>query len=453
MRLPRLFKTQSFRLAAFFALIFVVAALLLIAAIYWTIREALRADYLASVESDIGAISAGYHDKDLSEVIEIISQRTASPGVSNYYLLQDTTGKKLAGNLPVKASTDGIATIAPPARRNAGEHLILGRGMHLAPNIYLFVGADTYQMSEVQETITDTSFWVLGGTLLLAIAGGALFSRGFLRRADSIARTCQAIIGGKFDDRIPLTGGRDEWDDLASAINRMLDRITELMENLRQISGDVAHDLRTPLTRLRQRLEQAKLEAKSPEEYAQAVDRAIEDTDGILSIFSSLLSLSRIEAGSRMASFQPVDLSELLRDVTNIYTPLVEDKGHTLTATLQPGVVAMGDRILLMQMSANLVENAIHHTPAGTAIIIELTKVDDNAARVIISDNGLGIAPEHRDKVFQRFWRGETSRNLPGYGLGMPLVAAIAALHGAELGLAENRPGLCVILTFPTPKA
>ena len=451
MRLPRLFRTQSFQLAAFFALVFAGAALLLTAAIYWTTSQALRSDYLASIASDIGAISAGYQEKGVSEAIEVINQRTAVPGFPSYYVLQNASGQKIAGNLSAKTPTDGIATVAPPpGTRNAREHEVIGRGVHLSKEDYLFVGADTYQMAEAEETILHTLLWVLAGTLLLSVAGGALFSRGFLRRADSIARTCQAIIGGKFDDRIPLTGARDEWDDLASALNRMLDRITELMENLRQVSGDVAHDLRTPLTRLRQRLEHAKLEAKTPDEYAQAVDRAIEDTDGILSIFSSLLNLSRIEAGSRMASFQPVNLSDLLRDVANIYVPLVEDKAHTLTATLQPSVSIMGDRVLLMQMSANLVENAIHHTPPGTAIGMELTR-SDGGVRVIVRDNGPGIPAEHRDKVFQRFWRGEASRNLPGYGLGMPLVSAIAALHSARLGLSDNNPGLSITLDFPPP--
>jgi signal transduction histidine kinase len=227
--------------------------------------------------------------------------------------------------------------------------------------------------------------------------------------------------------------------------------VQALMESLRHVSNDIAHDLRTPLGRLRQRLEDARLRARSLEDYETAVDRAIADTDAILATFSALLRIAQIESGTRKASFSAVDLSGVFRSIADAYGAVAEDRGQILTAAVTPGVDVRGDRELLMQMLANLVENAIRHTPEGARIGIGLERGADGPVG-IVSDTGPGIPPEARDKVFQRFYRLDRSRSTAGNGLGLSLVAAVAETHGIAITLADNQPGLEVRLRFP-PKA
>jgi signal transduction histidine kinase len=227
----------------------------------------------------------------------------------------------------------------------------------------------------------------------------------------------------------------------------MLDRISTLLDNLRQVSSDVAHDLRTPLTHLRNRLEEASRKSVTSDDYAAVVTRAIEDTDHLLVIFAALLRISQIESGSRLAVFSPLSLSDLLERVFEMYRPVAEDQHQTLLQEIENDVRIRGDGELLTQMFSNLIENAIRHTPPGTRILIRLA-VSGNTATASIEDTGPGIpAPEH-DKVFRRFYRLTGSRTTPGYGLGLALVAAIAGLHNLKIALGDNHPGLCFLLSF-----
>jgi signal transduction histidine kinase len=227
----------------------------------------------------------------------------------------------------------------------------------------------------------------------------------------------------------------------------MLDRISSLMENLREVSSAVAHDLRTPLTRLRQKLEQARLNARTEQDFQDYMDQAIVNTDEILEIFTSLLNLSRIEAGARAASFVPVPLDELLSDVAGIYAPLAADQGKSIQKELHAATRIPGDRTLLMQLFSNLLENAIHHTPPGTRIRVVLEERDGGVLAHVV-DNGPGLTAVERDKAFRRFWRGDASRGKPGHGLGLSIVGAIAALHGAQIVLWDAGPGLKVTVRF-----
>jgi signal transduction histidine kinase len=250
------------------------------------------------------------------------------------------------------------------------------------------------------------------------------------------------------NERIELHDGGREWDRLARVINDMLNRIAALLENLRQVSSDVAHDLRTPLTRLRNRLEQAREESATTADYVGAISAAIEDTDQILSIFGSLLSIAQVEAGSRLTKFAAVDLSGLCEKVFRIYGPVAEDYGHRLTADLAGDVVIRGDPELLTQMFTNLIENAIHHTPKGTTIGIALAAAAGDTVATV-SDDGPGIAKDQTEKVLQRFYRLSSSRAAPGHGLGLALVAAVVQLHGGKLTLEDAAPGLKVAIRFP----
>lgn len=452
MRRPRFLFTEGFRLTALLAGLFITSSLALMAAMYFVTNDALTSNFLKSVDSDFSTIESGFKDKGRAEVIEVIGQLTAAPSPSRYYLLQDETGKKLAGNLPAMAPLFATAWIdAPDGVKNRTEHRILGEGRSLSDGSYLFVGADGYELSDAKEHIIQVFAGVTGIAIVLTLAVGALLSGGALKRLDDIIDVCRAVAANQWNRRIALSGGSREAELLASTINGMLDRISALMETLRQVSSDIAHDLRTPLTHMRQRLEHAQRNGATSEEHVAALERALADTDQILGIFTALLSLSHIEAGMQTARVGLVDLAALLTELTQLYGPVADDRGQRLDAKIAPGVMVAGDKALLTQMFSNLIENALHHSPAGTAVHVSLEIVNGEAvARV--TDTGPGVAAADRELIFNRFWRAERSRTTPGHGLGLALVAAIAKVHRVTIDLADNRPGLVVGLRFaPVP--
>jgi signal transduction histidine kinase len=256
---------------------------------------------------------------------------------------------------------------------------------------------------------------------------------------------------GNLGERIPVSGSRNELDQLGATINEMLDRINALMESLRQVSNDIAHDLRTPLTHLRQKLERARLAAPSLDQYGEAVDGAMGDCDELIAMFGALLRIAQIEAGVRRSAMRLVDLSEILRNVLSLYTPLLDDSGHPFRVELDENLWINGDRQLLLRMFANLLDNAIRHTSSGTPIAISTLRSAEKTV-VTIADKGAGIPPSDREKVFQRFFRRESSRTTPGSGLGLSLVGAIAELHECRIVLSDNAPGLRVSIEFSAVK-
>jgi signal transduction histidine kinase len=440
----RLLRTESFQIAAGFAALFLGLTGLLLLVVYWIVGDAQNAALVAAVDADIRTVINGYAEEGVPEAVEVVRQRLgpvalrrSAPDV--YIWLSGADGTRLAGNLPQLDPVPGL--------RRLPQNSILGRGQFLAPGVYLFVGRDTRQFAAVQTRIESAFVWIGVAALLMAGAAGVAFSLRLMRRIDAITATCQAINAGRFTDRVALRGNDDELDRLAAVINGMLDRIGGLMDNLRQVSSDVAHDLRTPLTHLRNRLDEARLRATSVEEYADAVGRAIDATDQLLSLFAALLRISQIESGSRRAAFRELSLSELLDHTVQLYAPVAEDRGSCLKGDVQPGVQVRGDAELLTQLFSNLIENAIRHTPSGTRVVIGLQSVE-GAARASICDDGPGIPADERGKALRRFHRLAGSRSTPGHGLGLALVAAIAELHAATLQLADNQPGLCVHLSF-----
>lgn len=448
----RFVHTESFRLAAIFATLFFGSTLVLVALVYVITENALKAELLRAADDDIAAIQNGYLKDGAKEAAEIIGYRLRGPGNPDYFLLQGRGARKLAGNLPAMPPLIGTASLrlAPRGRAGGtpGRVEILGRGAYLAADVYVFVGRDLRATQAAENEILRACGWIAAAALALGAGGGALLSNGFLARMDNITRTCRAIIAGQLTERIPARGTRDELDRLASTINQMLDRISALMESLRQLSSDVAHDLRTPLTHLRHRLEAVRAEATSVDEYAAAVDHAIADSERVLSMFSGLLRIAQIESGARRAGFAELDLGSLLVEIAEIYRPVIEDGGHTVAEDFAVPVVIEGDRDLLWQMFANLIENAINHTPAGTQIAMSLRLVQD-VPTVVIADGGPGIPELHRVEVFRRFYRLERSRQVRGDGLGLSLVAAVAELHGAKIELKDNMPGVRAIVSFP----
>jgi signal transduction histidine kinase len=283
----------------------------------------------------------------------------------------------------------------------------------------------------------------------LGIAGGVLVSRGFLSRTDAIARTCRAIMAGNLATRIPVRGTQDELDRLSQTINAMLDRIAGLMENVRQVTNDIAHDLRTPVTHLRHRLEHARLHARERADYDKALEAALATSDEILALFAALLRIAQIEGGARRAGFAMVDLADLLSHLRDMFGPVADDAKHLLVLKPSGPVTIRGDRELLVQLFSNLIENAIVHTPPGTRIEIAL-ETAENFTRISVSDDGPGVPPEEHAQLFRPLYRREASRSQPGHGLGLALVQAIADLHEAEIEMAPApKGGFSITIAFP----
>ncbi|GAC1667612.1 MAG: ATP-binding protein [Steroidobacteraceae bacterium] len=454
MRPIRVFKTESFRSAALFATLFLILSWALLGVVYWIVNDTQTSALVGAIDADISTIKNGYREKGVSEAVEVVHQRLGSGDYSGadlpggYILLEDIGSGRLAGNLQTLDFKLGLFSFPGPRNgRHQATATVLGRGVYVGEGVYLFVGRDTGQIAATRVRILKAFAWIEGVSIVIAGLGGIFFSVQFMRRIDAITRTCQAIIAGRFNDRIPLRGTGDELDSLSVAINNMLDRIASLLDSLRQVSSDVAHDLRTPLTHLRNRLEQARQKSITTDDYAAVVAQAIEDTDHLLVIFAALLRISQIESGSRLAAFAAVPLTELLERIYEMYRPVAEDEQHALLHEIEKDVWIRGDAELLTQLFSNLIENAIRHTPPGARIMIGLA-VQDGAAIGFVEDNGPGIPPGEHDKIFRRFYRLTSSRSTPGNGLGLALVAAIANLHHARIDLRDNHPGLRFQISF-----
>lgn len=454
----RIFKAESFRLAALFAFLFLTLTGALLGTVLWIVEGAERNTLVTANATDTATVINGFRAEGIEEAIEVVRQRLEAPAIASkhnqhlrpeaYLVVERSTGEVLAGNLPFVRCAPGMLRITlPPASGDHHARHVLGHCTELEPGLGVFVGRDTASMSATSERILHAFGWVALGTCGFAVLGGLLLGRRFMARVDAITQTCERVISGRLNERIPVRGRGDEWDRLARAINEMLDRISMLLENLKQVSSDVAHDLRTPLTRLRNRLEDARGKPAYPKDHSAVISRAIEDTDQILAMFSAVLRISQVEAGTRAQSFATVGLSDLLERVCELYVPVAEDSRHSFSRNLSSGVYIRGDEELLTQLFINLIENAIRHTPPGTTIALTL-ETSGNEVLVSVSDDGPGVPADDRDKVLRRFYRGSASRSSEGHGLGLSLVAAIAQLHGAKLELRDAQPGLRVDLTF-----
>ena len=311
----------------------------------------------------------------------------------------------------------------------------------------LLVGRDVNEFMAVKQLVERAINFGMGITFALAMFGGIMMSRSTAKRVELINQTSQRIMQGNLALRIPDRGTNDDFDQLARNLNEMLDRIVQLMEGIRHISDNIAHDLRTPLTRLRNQLENT-LRSVERDEDRHKVAGAVAEADQLLATFNALLRIARLEVGSKVSNFSHFNLSELVQDAGELYEALAEDKEQILTINIQENVELTGDRDLLFQTLCNLIDNAIKYTPDGGNIGVNL-KSDNKVIRLTVADSGIGIPEEERDKVFQRFYRVAKSRSLPGNGLGLSLVLAVMDLHQSKVHLHDNDPGLIVELEFP----
>jgi signal transduction histidine kinase len=451
----RIFRTISVQLTALQSLIFAGCFIALLIITYLTTTAALRAQMQTEIRSQLNALMEEAKSDGAEAIVQDINERLGqAPIAPGYYFYSDAMGRKLAGNLENVTPVDGWQESGVGFKAGVedsgadDDHQIWAEGVHLPDGSYLMVGQDAFRLLSVQEAIINTFAWSAGAALLLAALAGAFLSRRFLRRIDDINQTSLSIMEGRLKERIPVRGTSDEIDRLSINLNQLFDSNQSLLESLKQVSTNIAHDLRAPLTRLKQRLEEARTKANSKADMAVAVDEAILESDQLLSTFAALLRIAQIESGSRKSGFRSISVTDVFSRVVDAYGAVAEDEGKRLEAHLDNDVIFFGDSDLLLQMTANLIENAIRHTPAGTVITLALTK-EEAGIRAIVADSGPGIPVEQREKVFDHFYRLDRSRSTAGNGLGLALVSAIAKLHGLHLNLADNQPGLKIEISFP----
>jgi len=412
----------------------------------WFAVKHATTDELNEISSEYVSISDEAKMRGFGQLPEILSDHARQRSALNpVYLLERPDGAKVAGNIGQLPPRLGAQRI--PMNIAGSKAEIRAHGYTLKNGDYLLIGQQTPVLREMETLIFRTFGYGLALTLVLALIGGAVISTRLLGRVEAVSRTAQSIVGHNLSKRVPVSGTNDEFDHLAASINDMLDRIEGLMQNVRQVSNDIAHDLRTPLTRLRYALEEARDNAASTDEFRQAVTGSMAQLDSILETFSALLRIAQIETGDPKAAPSTVDLSALLNMIVEDFTPAVHDSGKSLSADIQPGLSTQGDAELLAQMVINLIDNALRHSSSGARIMIEANYRGEQI-ELSVADNGVGIPMCEREKVLQPFYRLDASRSTPGHGLGLSLVAAIAKWHRAKLELSDNRPGLRVAVEF-----
>jgi len=425
-----------------------ITFVILLGVIFISTTRFMRHQIDDSVNNEVEEILAVSPGRDIDAIRQMVQGLAQHPS-GFYYLLQDSKGLAQAGNLPAVDPQPGIREWGETTKAgNSVLSAIRGRGVIL-PGAYLFVGWSTHQLLEMEEMVVGTFAWGLAASIVLALAGGLIMSGRLMHRIETISMTSRSIIGEDLQQRLPVTRAGDELDHLAGSINAMLDRIAALMNDLRQVTTDIAHDLRTPLTRLRQRLE---LAVRPDEDSAAArltLASAVVEIDSILAIFSALLRIAQIESGNRRIGFKVVPLSELLGTTAELYRPMAEENGQLLIEAIEPSLHVNGERELLMQLFANLLENALRHTPRGSTVSIVARRID-RRAQVSVIDNGPGIPESLRGKVLQRFFRLESSRTTVGNGLGLSMANAIVKVHDATLELADAAPGLRATVLLET---
>ena len=446
MRRSRVLRTSSFRLALMYAGLTGLSSLVLFGVIFWSTARFMRHQIDDSVSSEIDEIRTDSQAGSAAG-LELLVQGLARHSSGFYYLLQDPAGVARAGNLPALDPVVGIREWAKAADSARLPYSAMrGRGVLIGGD-YVFVGWSTHQLYEMEHMVIGSFVWGLTACIALALAGGIVAGSRLMRRIETVSETSRDIVEGDLTRRVPVTPAGDELDNLAGSVNAMLDRIQTLMNDLRQVTTDIAHDMRTPLTRLRQRLERAQRSQAGAGELREAVGAAVREIDVLLRVFGALLRIAQIESGARKSGFTQVALSDLLATVVELYRPAAEEKEQTFEADLEQHLALNGDHELLMQLFANLVENAIRHSTPRARIQLS-ARQEGKGVAVVVSDNGPGVPADMRTKVVQRFFRLESSRTTPGNGLGLSLANAVVKLHEATMSLQDNQPGLRVTVSF-----
>ncbi len=452
-----LLNTTTFRLALIYLALFATSAIALLGYVYWNTAGFLARQSDEAVQLEITGLAEQYAQGGLAQLVHIVIQRSRDPRQS-LYLLVDGRGSVLAGNLGrrpgVEPDQDGWMNFDFNRLTMEGAEVrpARARAFPLPDGSFLMVGRDVQELRSVESLITTSLAWAIALTVALGLVGGVIISRNMLARIDAINQTSRNIMRGDLSQRVSVAGSGDELDQLAENLNEMLEQIENLMTGMREVTDNVAHDLRSPLNRLRTRLEMALMQPGSTEDVRTELERSIADADHLLSTFNSLLAIARAETGSLRDTMTRFDLSELVQDAVELYEPVAEDAGIECKVEVDEGLDIFGNKELLAQAIANLLDNAIKHGSKATCgapqIIVQARRARGEVC-VSVADNGPGIAEEDRGRVLGRFVRLEESRNTPGSGLGLSLVAAAAQLHGGKLKLNDAEPGLMAVLHLP----
>lgn len=458
----KLIRTTAFKLIAAYLLVFAVFAGSVIAYLGWHTQRLVTRQATEAIEKDTRFLQAQFERGGVSRLAQVVTRRARAPD-AGLLLLTTYSGDALAGNvlnLPLNfldkegwREIDYVRSedsVGPPSR--ALVHVLL-----LPGEFRLLVGRDVVEREELRQIIIGPALWGLALLVLLGVAGGLFVTRRVLKRIDQMTAISDAILAGDLSGRLVVAGTGDEFDRLALSLNTMLGRIETLMAGLKEVSDNIAHDLKTPLTRLRNRAEDALRTAQGDDQWRTATEQTIEESDALIRTFDALLMIARAEAGQASASMVRFDLAETAASVAELYEPVADEAGLDVVADIPGPLPIVGVRELFAQALSNLMDNAIKYSAPdapGARGEIRLTAMRaDGQARIVVADRGPGIAEADRPRVLERFVRLEASRTRPGFGLGLSLVAAVVHLHGGTVALESNDPGLRIVIDLPLDTA
>src|SRR5437899_4543496 len=455
--LGKLLRTTAFKLTLVYLTVFALFAAFLLAYFAWNTRRLITEQITQTVDAEITGLAEQYRQGGIRRLVFVVDARSRRPG-SSLYLVTTRAGEGLAGN--VGSLSTGILESAGWAetayRRlddpDGAEHHALVRVFQLPAGFRLLVGRDLEERERLHDIVLAAGRWSLAIVIVLGVAGGFFVTRRVLKRVDAMTETTRKIMDGDLAGRLPIAGTGDELDRLATNLNAMLERIEALMRGLKEVSDNIAHDLKTPLTRLRNRCEEALRLAEDESQYRAALESTIDESEALIRTFNALLMIARAESGQARDGMTEIDAAEIERGVGELYEPLADDKGIHLKVEAPAAAPVHGNRELISQALANLVDNAIKYGAGmngAEAEIVVTARGEGDRILLAVADSGGGIPAADRGRAVERFVRLEQSRSQPGSGLGLSLASAVARLHGGELKLEDNHPGLKTVISLP----
>lgn len=464
----KVIRTTAFRLTVVYLLMFVLFAVSLVGYFAWNTRRMITEQITETVNAEVAELRQLHSEGGLRGLVNAIEGRALRPG-ANLYMITTSSGQAVAGNIaaldPGAMGRIGWTEIFyqrldDPDQSPGHDHRAMARVFDVPGGFRVLVGRDLEERRRLFSIVVSAARWSFVVVIGLGLAGGVYAARRVLRRIDAMTGTTRRIMAGDLSERLPIGRSGDELDRLAASLNAMLERIEALMRGVKEVSDNIAHDLKTPLTRLRNRCEQALAARGDEAAYRAALEQTIEESDSLIRTFNALLMIARAESGQARDDLNDFDAAGVARDIFELYEPLAEEHGLTMAVKTDAAATVRGNRELVSQALANLVENAIKYgasreRPAAsggpavaTAITIEASRAGD-VVLLSVADHGPGIPEADRKRAVDRFVRLEVSRTLPGSGLGLSLASAVATLHGGELRLADNNPGLRAVLALP----
>ena len=449
-----LLRSATSRLIAMHLALVAISAAIVLAFVYFSTRSVIESEVREVVGAEIRGLTDDYTNQGVAGLARAIERRLARDSKNDaVYLLTDPQGNRITGNLAKwpRAATPEAGWLELELYRTDQERpaIVSAISFRLVGGERLLIGRDAQARTAFDRSLVRALIWALGVSAVLGLASGWMLSRLVDRRIGDIVGTAEEIMHGEMTQRVPIRGADDEFDRLAATLNRMLDRIETLVGDLRMVTDSVAHDLRSPLSRIHAHLDASLEDNIAADERRRLIERALSEASGVLRSFTALMEIARAEAGVGRDQFEPVDLERLASDVVDLYTPAAEEKG----VVLQHGgdsTSVNGHPQLLANAISNLVENAIRHAPPQSEVRVEAS-AGPGGATISVADHGPGVQLADRSRIVERFVRLDNSRGRPGAGLGLSLVSAVARMHDAELTLADNLPGLRVALEFVPP--